>query len=180
MRIDRLSLLLLGLLTPVPAAAGEPPRTGYAIEEFELRDLRGEAHALSRWKDRRLVVVANRLPLTLKRTGDGWAAEPSVGGLATALRPLLERSEGLWIGWSGESPEPGDARRWLLQDWCTRYANAQEGCALSNLSHERIHASSVYQSRLECRKQKTTRQVMPAIRVPSSAAAERWRRRTRN
>ena len=60
-------------------------------------------------KSRRLVVVSNRLPLTLKKTPDGFRAERSTGGLATAVDPFLKKSGGIWIGWPGD--EPGDPRR---------------------------------------------------------------------
>ncbi len=52
----------------------------------------------------RLVVVANRLPLTVRRTGGKWHGERSSGGLVAALAPVLERVEGLWIGWPGDAP----------------------------------------------------------------------------
>lgn len=42
-----------------------------------------------------LVVVANREPF--RREGDGWV--PAVGGLATALLPVLERRGGAWVAW---------------------------------------------------------------------------------
>ena len=44
---------------------------------------------------RRLVVVSNRLPFTLKRSGEDWQAERSTGGLATAKGPLLEHLDRL-------------------------------------------------------------------------------------
>ena len=66
----------------------------------------------------RLVVVSNRLPLTLKRAAGGWKAEPSAGGLATALAPVLRRSGGIWIGWPGEGPgQPDPAGDELLRQW---------------------------------------------------------------
>jgi trehalose 6-phosphate synthase/phosphatase len=69
----------------------------------------------------RLVVVANRLPFTLKHEGEEWRAERSSGGLATAMGPLLERSDGIWIGWSGESDNLDDPqRRELLDQWAER------------------------------------------------------------
>ncbi|RAV31355.1 alpha,alpha-trehalose-phosphate synthase (UDP-forming) [Corynebacterium heidelbergense] len=43
------------------------------------------------------VVVANRLPVD--RDGDGWTAAP--GGLVTALKPVLEKNDGAWVGWPG-------------------------------------------------------------------------------
>ncbi|HEV2911880.1 MAG TPA: bifunctional alpha,alpha-trehalose-phosphate synthase (UDP-forming)/trehalose-phosphatase [Pyrinomonadaceae bacterium] len=72
-------------------------------------------------EDRRLVVVSNRLPFTLKRAGDGWRTERSAGGLATAMGPILERTRGIWIGWSGEASGATDDRRQKLLDrWAER------------------------------------------------------------
>ena len=67
----------------------------------------------------RVVIVSNRLPLTLRRSEEGWRAEASTGGLVTAMRPVLERTGGLWIGWPGDSTgDPGDEeRRELLARW---------------------------------------------------------------
>jgi trehalose 6-phosphate synthase/phosphatase len=66
----------------------------------------------------RLLVVSNRLPLTLRRSSRGWVGEPSAGGLVTALGPVLERTGGLWIGWPGEGPDRDDAaRRAELDRW---------------------------------------------------------------
>ena len=49
----------------------------------------------------RLLIVSNRLPVTV-RVADGRATvRRSVGGLATGLRAPHERSGGLWIGWPG-------------------------------------------------------------------------------
>ena len=70
---------------------------------------------------RRLVVVSNRLPVTLKRAGDGWRTERSAGGLATAMGPLLQNSKGIWVGWSGDSSDASDERRQkLLARWAAR------------------------------------------------------------
>ncbi len=49
----------------------------------------------------RMVVVSNRLPVTIEKTPGGFAVEPSSGGLVTALRPLLNDCAGTWIGWTG-------------------------------------------------------------------------------
>ncbi|HEY8080539.1 MAG TPA: trehalose-6-phosphate synthase, partial [Acidimicrobiales bacterium] len=49
-----------------------------------------------------LVVVANRLPIRLSEPGaHEW--EPSPGGLASALTPVLRAHKGAWVGWSGET-----------------------------------------------------------------------------
>ena len=71
----------------------------------------------------RLLVVSNRLPLTLRQSEGVWRTEKSTGGLATALGPLLGRSNGLWIGWPGDAPgaDPGRAaeiERWRREERC--------------------------------------------------------------
>ncbi|MCL4403093.1 MAG: bifunctional alpha,alpha-trehalose-phosphate synthase (UDP-forming)/trehalose-phosphatase [Acidobacteria bacterium] len=57
--------------------------------------------------------------MTLRRDEDGeWHAERSAGGLATAMNPILRRTGGLWIGWSGEAPQSRDpAREALIRGW---------------------------------------------------------------
>ena len=48
---------------------------------------------------RRVVVVANRLPVAWDEESGEWS--PSPGGLVSALTPILQRTDGLWVGWSG-------------------------------------------------------------------------------
>lgn len=51
---------------------------------------------------RRIVIVANRLPVQRTRSEDPGARwKPSPGGLVTALEPVLQQSEGVWVGWTG-------------------------------------------------------------------------------
>src|SRR5512145_830388 len=51
---------------------------------------------------RRLVVVSNRLPVTLAKNDSGeTTVVPGSGGLVTALSPVLRDRGGLWIGWLG-------------------------------------------------------------------------------
>jgi len=52
------------------------------------------------------VVVANRLPVdrvTLPGGRTAWRTSP--GGLVSALKPVLQRNEGAWIGWHGAPTE---------------------------------------------------------------------------
>ncbi|UYM06805.1 alpha,alpha-trehalose-phosphate synthase (UDP-forming) [Solicola gregarius] len=52
------------------------------------------------------VVVANRLPVdrvTLPGGRTAWRTSP--GGLVSALKPVLQRNEGAWIGWHGAPAE---------------------------------------------------------------------------
>jgi trehalose 6-phosphate synthase/phosphatase len=89
--------------------------------------------------DSRLVVVSNRLPLTLRRTPRGWAAEPSSGGLVTALGPVVRQTGGIWLGWPGEGPDRADpGREEALETW-----EAEHGFVAVDLP--RILASRFYQ-----------------------------------
>jgi trehalose 6-phosphate synthase/phosphatase len=50
----------------------------------------------------RLLIVSNRLPITLSTDAGGHVVvTPSAGGLATGLRMAHAASDGLWIGWPG-------------------------------------------------------------------------------
>ncbi len=53
----------------------------------------------------RVLIVANRLPVTVKATDSGVEVQKSSGGLATGLLRPHEQSGGLWIGWSGAPEE---------------------------------------------------------------------------
>ncbi len=54
---------------------------------------------------RRVVVVANRLPVRLEDDGQ-WTISP--GGLVSALTPILQDRDGAWVGWAGVSDAPLD------------------------------------------------------------------------
>ena len=54
----------------------------------------------------RMVVVSNRLPVTVEQNPEGFRVEASSGGLVTALRPLLNECAGVWIGWTGTDASP--------------------------------------------------------------------------
>ncbi|MEW6269728.1 MAG: bifunctional alpha,alpha-trehalose-phosphate synthase (UDP-forming)/trehalose-phosphatase, partial [Thermodesulfobacteriota bacterium] len=59
----------------------------------------------------RLLIVSNRLPLTLRMEGELTRVERSAGGLATGLAGPHARAEGLWIGWPGDVPELTEGQR---------------------------------------------------------------------
>lgn len=72
--------------------------------------------------NQRVIVVSNRLPVILKRAGDGWQSKRSAGGLATAMQPILQKTDGVWIGWSGESSESSDEKRnVIIEKWASEY-----------------------------------------------------------
>jgi trehalose 6-phosphate synthase/phosphatase len=53
----------------------------------------------------RVLIVANRLPITVRPTDSGVEVKRSSGGLATGLLKPHEDSGGLWIGWTGAPEE---------------------------------------------------------------------------
>jgi trehalose 6-phosphate synthase/phosphatase len=62
----------------------------------------------------RLLLLSNRLPVSVSRAADGLRVERSVGGLATALREPHERSSGLWVGWPGPTDDLAPPERAAL------------------------------------------------------------------
>ncbi len=55
----------------------------------------------------RLLLVSNRLPVTLRTEGDTVRLVRSSGGLVAGLGPIHDSRNGLWIGTLGMNPEPG-------------------------------------------------------------------------
>ena len=49
----------------------------------------------------RLLIVSNRLPVSVRTSGREFTMIPSVGGLATGLRSFYRSFDSRWIGWSG-------------------------------------------------------------------------------
>jgi trehalose 6-phosphate synthase/phosphatase len=49
----------------------------------------------------RLLVVSNRLPISIVKRGGNLRVQPSVGGLATGLGSFYKLYPSLWIGWPG-------------------------------------------------------------------------------
>ncbi|MBF5046587.1 bifunctional alpha,alpha-trehalose-phosphate synthase (UDP-forming)/trehalose-phosphatase [Aggregicoccus sp. 17bor-14] len=62
----------------------------------------------------RLLLVSNRLPVTVKLDRDTVSVVPSAGGLATGLKGPHEQSGGLWIGWPGDVSRLNGAQRAAL------------------------------------------------------------------
>jgi trehalose 6-phosphate synthase/phosphatase len=64
----------------------------------------------------RLLIVSNRLPITLVDNGDGISVGRSSGGLATGLAHIQRRSGATWIGWTGLADAPCASRRDDIDD----------------------------------------------------------------
>ncbi|KAH8953132.1 hypothetical protein BDL97_08G007600 [Sphagnum fallax] len=70
----------------------------------------------------RLLVVANRLPVSAIRDGDGWDLKLSAGGLVSALLGVKQNFETRWIGWAGVNVPDEEGRASLTE------ALALKGC----------------------------------------------------
>ncbi|KAB2081846.1 hypothetical protein ES319_A05G158800v1 [Gossypium barbadense] len=87
----------------------------------------------SRASRERLLVVANRLPVSAVRRGvDSWHLEISVGGLVSALLGVKE-FETRWIGWAGVNVPDEIGQRALIK------ALAEKRCIPVFLDEEIVH-----------------------------------------
>ena len=51
--------------------------------------------------EKKIIIVSNRIPYNIKIDNSEISYKKSIGGLVTALDPILLKEGGLWIGWSG-------------------------------------------------------------------------------
>lgn len=54
---------------------------------------------------RRVVLVSNRLPMTVEFNKGQFNFKPSSGGLATAIGAMYKEQDALWVGWPGSVPD---------------------------------------------------------------------------
>ena len=54
-------------------------------------------------KKEKIVIVSNRVPYNISRSNGKVQYKKSIGGLVTALDPILLKNGGLWIGWNGNT-----------------------------------------------------------------------------
>lgn len=54
-----------------------------------------------RQEESRLLLVSNRVPVTIKTEGTGYKLDKSSGGLVTVLQDLMKTTPFEWIGWPG-------------------------------------------------------------------------------
>jgi alpha,alpha-trehalose-phosphate synthase [UDP-forming] len=81
----------------------------------------------------RLIVVSNRLPISVSKKGSEWEFKETGGGLATALSGLKKKKDFLWVGWIGRDI-PKDDRESL-----TTKCRAQLGTIPVYLSNREIN-----------------------------------------
>lgn len=59
-------------------------------------------------KTGRIIVVSNRGPFRFRKITEGFRSDRTIGGLVSALDPLLRRTGGTWVAWDDEFRK-GDA-----------------------------------------------------------------------
>lgn len=157
----------------IAAESGQPSAAGFRLDSVD------DAHALLEWvRDARrgrsdarggpaceveergplvptarfdLLVISNRLPeLRSSVSSDDDARKKNVGGLVSALTPVLSSRRGVWLGWSGRVTDESSIERrqsvdatstpalsWVdfPREWQERYYNGLCNAALWPLLH---------------------------------------------
>ncbi len=67
---------------------------------------------------RRLLAISNRLPHLRSPTAPDAERTRNVGGLVSALEPVLAARRGIWLGWSGRTVEGGDPGKPQVDERC--------------------------------------------------------------
>ncbi len=65
--------------------------------------------------DRKVIIVSNRLPVTVSKTEEELSFKPSTGGLATGLSSVYQEGNNLWIGWPGLQSNNPDEQKQVTQ-----------------------------------------------------------------
>ena len=133
-------------------------RAAFGVIEALLRSRRGESidpPVLSLETETPhfdVLVVSNRLP-ELRTAKSGDPKKRNVGGLVSALEPVLARMKSVWLGWSGRTVPGGDrlprgisqqgptafAHFDMPEKWLRRYYNGYSNSALWPLLHTFPH-----------------------------------------
>jgi trehalose 6-phosphate synthase/phosphatase len=53
----------------------------------------------------RIIIISNRLPVTVKKSGKRLEYIDSIGGLSTGLKKYHEEADSVWVGWPGIAEE---------------------------------------------------------------------------
>ena len=82
----------------------------------------------------KIIIASNRVPYNITKSDGEIKYKKSVGGLVTALDPLLLRNGGLWIGWNGHTGYDKDFKKKV------RMGDGGQGYSLKfvNLSEKEI------------------------------------------
>ena len=53
----------------------------------------------------RIIIISNRLPVTIKKDNNKLEYHKSIGGLATGLKSYHQQADSIWVGWPGIATE---------------------------------------------------------------------------
>ncbi len=82
----------------------------------------------------RIIIISNRLPVSLDFSGEETTLEQGIGGLATGMKSVHENNDSLWFGWPRYNPEDLSDKK--LKE--TENLLAKNKCAPVYLSEEDI------------------------------------------
>lgn len=68
----------------------------------------------------RVLIVSNRLPVSVRKVGKRYIIQSSIGGLATGVVPFHAQHDSLWIGWSGIEGTVAPAEQQRIRDQLLR------------------------------------------------------------
>ncbi|KAJ6024882.1 hypothetical protein N7540_005679 [Penicillium herquei] len=89
---------------------------------------------------RNLIIVSNRLPLSVKRVDGSFQSSISSGGLVTALSGLTKSTQFRWFGWPGLEVKDNEDRKDVCQSLAEH--NASPVFLDSDLAHEHYNGFS--------------------------------------
>jgi len=84
-----------------------------------------------------IVIVSNRLPIRISRSGKKRKIIPGSGGLVTALAPVLRDRGGIWIGWDGD--KSGQSNTELFKKESTRIGYSLRPVSLTTQEVEQYY-----------------------------------------
>jgi trehalose 6-phosphate synthase/phosphatase len=79
------------------------------------------ANSPNRYANQRVIIVSNRLPVSVSKTDETFEIQASSGGLATGLASFHRNSNGIWIGWPGFTPNDNQGKEKLRQQLMNEY-----------------------------------------------------------
>ena len=87
----------------------------------------------------KIILVSNRLPISIEKSAAGVVARRTSGGLVSALVPSLKRFRGTWIGWFGGDGTENVPMDELLADFGRREGIDLVGVPLSAEDYSRFY-----------------------------------------
>jgi len=69
----------------------------------------------------KIIVVSNRLPVTINKKKDGLKIQQSPGGLSTCLHSIQEEGKAIFVGWPGYWPANDEEKRYIEKSLINHY-----------------------------------------------------------